>query len=1033
LKRRLPVGNSNAVTWTGILLGSLLGVLSASLAGAQSLPVRHYDISDGLIHNIVGRVSVDAHGFVWAASGAGVSRFDGHEFVNYTMTDGLPDPVANHVFTDSFGRTWIATNGGGLARFRTQPDAQGRLFDIVEVGQSRRSNRVNKLLEADGSLWAATDEGLFRAAASEAPPKFTEVPLDVEDPSAIEVSVFDLAQGSAKSVWLATSIGLLHLVADGRTFHYYFADRENREVARGVVHSADGVVWVAHADRVVLWRPLSHDTGRTKVIAVSSTCAVAAAAIRPPTVPGTGCLLPARETAFGNRVPVLYSARNGAILVSHRNDALVQFQNGQTRTLWSLPDGVTVHSLEEDRQGHIWVASDNGVYRLVRSGIVTWGGESTQPFRVMGLVDAGHGEVYGMGHEGWIYRVTERGMEATRPRAVAGAMTGALVFQTPLRDRYGGWWIGTARGLYRFPPVPFDALRTAQPSAIYRIEHGLPSNLIGRLFEDHRGDIWIASRGSGGEVLARWQRATDRIHTYRPEDGVPAGNVPFAFAEDAKHRVWIGFRDGGLGRVVNDRFELIADPSLRDVVVQSVYIDRRQRMWLGTRNHGVLRIEDPDRSPWSVTTYAGANGVQNGGGAGVTEDLRGGIYVGGVRGVDRIDPVSGRVSHLAAPGPANVLSALADRDGRIWFGTTRGVSQLTQVPEPLPRPPTVRIRSVRVGGVESPLSPLGVEGAPEIRADASRNRIEIEFFGLDEALDDTLQYQMQLQNVDADWSPPTSQRAVTYANLRPGQYRFLVRSMDSAGHVSERAATVALIIDPPLWQRAWFITLLAVTAFGLIYGAYRYRLQHMLAVERVRTRIAADLHDDIGSNLSKVALLSEVVQRDAALAGTASTRLASMASIAHESIESMADIVWAVDPTKDRVRDLVQRMRSFAEEQFAAAGIAFSLDAPDDQSTLALGADVRREVLLIFKEAVNNAVRHARCEHARVSLRVTRGQLTLDVEDDGCGFTEQALPDGNGLRSMRQRAARLGGTLTVVSRPNDGTRVTLTAPLGWRL
>ena len=138
-----------------------------------------------------------------AASGAGVTRFDGHEFVNYTMADGLPDPVANHVFTDSHGRTWIATNGGGLAMFRVQPDTHGRLFDVMSVGRSRRSNRVNKLIEAHGRMWAATDEGLFRAEVTDAPPTFSDVPLDVEDPSAIEVSVFDLTPGDTGSIWLA--------------------------------------------------------------------------------------------------------------------------------------------------------------------------------------------------------------------------------------------------------------------------------------------------------------------------------------------------------------------------------------------------------------------------------------------------------------------------------------------------------------------------------------------------------------------------------------------------------------------------------------------------------------------------------------------------------------------------------------------------------------------------------------------------------------------------------------------------------------
>jgi signal transduction histidine kinase/streptogramin lyase len=635
-----------------------------------------------------------------------------------------------------------------------------------------------------------------------------------------------------------------------------------------------------------------------------------------------------------------------------------------------------------------------------------------------------------MGIEGWLHRVSDRGVDSVRPRAVADAMTAALVYQTPLRDHRGEWWIGTARGLYRFPALPLEQLADARPLAVYDVDDGLPSNLIGRLFEDRRGDIWISSRGARGEVLARWQRASGRIRRYQPEEGIPAGNVPYTFAEDAGGRVWVGFRDGGLGRFTGDRFELVADESLRDVIVQAVYFDRHQRLWLGTRRSGVLRIDQPDQRPWRVTAYA-SSGLQSGGGSGVAEDAHGAVYVGGVRGVDKIEPDTGRITHLQPDAsPANVLAMLADRHGRIWFGTTRGVSQLTPRSEPARRPPGIRIRTVRIAGIASPLPPLGVEDAPAIRTDASRNRLEIEFFGLDDALEDTLQYQIRLEGADPDWSTPTAQRAVSYANLRPGRYRFLVRAVNAAGQASERAATVAFVVEPPLWQRAWFLGLAVLLAGAVMFALYHYRVQHVLAVERVRTRIAADLHDDIGSNLSKIALLSEVVQREPALNDAAAARLSSMASIASESIESMADIVWAVDPRKDRVRDLVQRMRSFAEEHVAAEGMGFSFTAPEDQSAHALGTELRREVLLIFKEAVNNVVRHSGCRYARVALDVTRSHLTLEVEDDGRGFTEADVQDGNGLRSMRERAARLGGTLTVVSRPGAGTRVTLVAPLG---
>jgi signal transduction histidine kinase len=325
---------------------------------------------------------------------------------------------------------------------------------------------------------------------------------------------------------------------------------------------------------------------------------------------------------------------------------------------------------------------------------------------------------------------------------------------------------------------------------------------------------------------------------------------------------------------------------------------------------------------------------------------------------------------------------------------------------------------------------LGSERIAGIRTDAANNRVEIEFFGLDEALDGSLRYQMRLEGADRDWTPPTSQRGVTYASLQPGQYRFLVRAVNASGEFSTEPAEVVFAVAPPIWQQGWFFAATLAFAAGIVYVMYRYRLQHVLAVERMRTRIAADLHDDIGSNLSKVTLLSEVVQREAALAGTASgERLAAMASIAHESIESMADIVWAVDPTKDRLDDLVLRMRRFVEEQCAAAGISLAFDAPNEESALGLDADLRREVLLVFKEAVNNSVRHAQCGTIRVGIRVAAGRLTLTVTDNGRGFVDTGNGDGNGLRSMNARAQRLGGELEVSPAPGRGTRITMVVPV----
>jgi ligand-binding sensor domain-containing protein/two-component sensor histidine kinase len=1007
-------------------LACVLCVASALDAAAQSLPVRRYGIGDGLIHEIVGRVTIDSQGFLWAATGAGVSRFDGHGFVNYTTTDGLPDPVVNHVFEDSRGRTWVATNGGGLARFRARPDERHRLFDIVEIRQSRRSNRVNKLIEVNGGLWAATDEGLFRASVGDASPSFVAMPLDVVDPSDTAVAVFDIAASQDDTLWLATSVGLVRRHADGRSISYaYRADRE-REAARSVAIDPGGFVWAVHAGATVIWNIDHADSAGVR--GGARPCAMAASQLE---LPDAGVCVVAGRSGNRTEATSVMATTTGSIVVSGMPGGVVEIRAGQIVPIWPVPDGVRLHNLAEDRQGNIWAATDNGLYHLARSGLRTWRAAPAGAFRVLGLADAGEGAVYAMGIEGWLHRISDRGVESVRPPAVARAMTASLMYQTPLRDRDGGWWIGTADGLYRFAPVPFDDLAHARPIAIYRAQDGLPSNLVGRLFEDSVGNLWIASRGNRGEVLARWERATNRIQRYEPADGIPASNVPYAFAEDRQGRIWVSFRDGGLGRFTGDRFQMIGEDAMRDAIVQALHVDRRGRLWLGTRGHDVLRVDEADRSPWRVVRYTSAGGPHNGGSWCFAEDAAGMIYAGGVRGVDRIDPATGRIDHLL-PGEAhtNTLSALVGSDGRIWFGGTRGVLQFTPQSTQSRTPPNVRLRAVRVAGVEWPLSPLGSARIAGIRTDASNNRVEIEFFGLDEALDGSLRYQMRLEGADRDWTPPTSQRGVTYASLQPGQYRFLVRAVNASGEFSTEPAEVVFAVAPPIWQQGWFFTATLAFAVGIVYVMYRYRLQHVLAVERMRTRIAADLHDDIGSNLSKVTLLSEVVQREAALAGTASgERLAAMASIAHESIESMADIVWAVDPTKDRLDDLVLRMRRFVEEQCAAAGISSTFDAPSEERALGLDADLRREVLLVCKEAVNNSVRHAQCDTIRVSVRVEAGRLTLTVTDNGRGFVDTGNGDGNGLRSMKARAQRLGGELEVSPAPGGGTRITMFVPV----
>lgn len=315
----------------------------------------------------------------------------------------------------------------------------------------------------------------------------------------------------------------------------------------------------------------------------------------------------------------------------------------------------------------------------------------------------------------------------------------------------------------------------------------------------------------------------------------------------------------------------------------------------------------------------------------------------------------------------------------------------------------------------------------------NRNHLQIGFFGLGFSVSDRLRYQYRLNGTDRDWSEPTSQRTVILANLSPGTYRFLVRAVNAYGIVGDAPAAISFRILPPLWQRWWSLALAALAITAIIYAIYRYRLRQLLEVERVRMRIATDLHDDIGASLSQIALLSEVVRQQGGKNDPQTTeRLSKIARVSRELVDSMSDIVWAINPNRDSVSDLTHRMRRFASDTLTARDIKVRFRASESDYGVKLGANTRREVFLVFKEAINNIARHSGCGAVDIQIETSSMWLTLHLRDDGKGFAPAAESDGHGLASMQARAEFLGGSLEILSGNSQGTTLTLRCPVGRR-
>ena len=405
--------------------------------------------------------------------------------------------------------------------------------------------------------------------------------------------------------------------------------------------------------------------------------------------------------------------------------------------------------------------------------------------------------------------------------------------------------------------------------------------------------------------------------------------------------------------------------------------------------------------------------------------------MGTTRGLDRVNPSTGEVlSFNSAKGyqGGSCSGLLVDSAGSLWAGSSTGLSRFLPGNDGREAPPDIFITGLSVRGE----SKAGAQSlSKEIalgRLAPEQNQLHIEFSSPATVEGRAIRYEYRLESAGGAAMAPTDQRILDYPWLSSGHYRFLVSAIDESGQRSPVPAAIFFEILPPIWARWWFIALAAAAAAAAVHLAYRLRLQRQLEVERLRARIAADLHDDLGASLSRVAIMSESARLHLDRSPEESReRLGEIASTARGMVDGMSDLVWSIDPRKDDMRSLLRRVREFASDVLESQGIDWTLDAQPGVEDLALDAGQRRHLFLILKEALANAARHARCSTVSIRAEASGGELIVSVADDGRGFDDSSVEEGNGLENMRRRAHDLGGSLAFDGR--RGALLVLKVPL----
>jgi signal transduction histidine kinase len=456
-------------------------------------------------------------------------------------------------------------------------------------------------------------------------------------------------------------------------------------------------------------------------------------------------------------------------------------------------------------------------------------------------------------------------------------------------------------------------------------------------------------------------------------------------------------------------------------------------MYFGTNSSGLLYMRGGFFTDGRLDTLDVSGGLSDNTIYGILEDDDGRLYLSTHRGVNIVDisrgvPSVRRLRHSdgLASDECNQGAAFKDSGGRLWFGTIRGVSCYDPSRDPPnPAPPQVHFTRIRLFDDDLALSAF----TPRATFDHDENYFEFDFVGTNPAAPEKVVYQYRLSNIDRGWVE-TRHNFVQYRALPHDDYTFELRARNEWGYWSVPAA-LSFTIKPPFWKAWWFIVLIVLAAGGTIVFLVMNRVQHMLAIERLRTKIAADLHDDVGAGLTEISITGEVIAQKLPEESRVlvSGELGRIGGAARQLINSMSDIVWLVNPSRDSLHDLIARLGDSYKETLNAANVTFRVHNVDTLKNVRLAMERRQHVFLIFKEAINNALKYSGCSKISLEVELSGVRLKMKLADNGSGFDTAAPAAGNGLRNMAERAAKVGATVNIYSSPGGGTTVTFHGPI----
>jgi signal transduction histidine kinase/streptogramin lyase len=935
-------------------------------------------------------------GYLWLGTLNGLVRFDGIRFAAFdeSNTPGLESGPITYLFEDSHTNLWLGTHAGGILLIRN-----GQVTRLQVGTHTHEGRLISACEDAKGGVWLYTSDGqLFRYWEGK-----------------VEVCRIESLAGTGN--------------------------------CRSIIAERSGLVWVGTETRMFGFNPKAG--------------------------PATNSPLEVMAT-LTNKLDLLLASRQGGYWRLAGGDVQKWTGDHLERSVGSYL-GLQVNTACEDRDGNLILGTGGeGVWVFDAAG-------KAPPAQMAGI---SHNTILSLclDREGTLWVGTDGGGLNRVKRQVFGVVPETLgkTVQSVCADDQGGILFGEfGGGLWRWKDQTAQQLGVAQGAALLGLrsifmdhnrqiwaaadEWGLmqvsDTNLllvlraprISSIYEDRSNQLWLGTQVG----LVLWRGATPKVYNTNL-----SSQVVTALADDAAGNLWIGTGGGGLNCLRNGQITVIHKGSdgLPSEHITALFVDQQDVLWIGTPS-GLARFHDGKWARYTTREGLGGNTIDY-----ITQDDKEEcLWIGSNAGLLRVskqslnDLANGLIQSVTCRsfGKADGLptrectqgsqsAACRSADGILWFATIRGLVFVNPASLKLnTNPPPVVIESVFVENQKKTANDFPGQLPREVVVSPGADNLEIQYASLNLSAPDKTRFRYRMaDSPSTKWTEAGANRTVRYPKLPAGAYQFEVTACNEDGVWNPAGATIAITVLPPFWRKPWFIGMVAACLLVLIVGIVHYfstqRLQRQLeglrqqqALEKERSRIARDIHDQLGASLTQVSLLSEMVESDKNAPEGVEAHARQIAQTARETSHALDEIVWTVNPSNDTVDGLINYICKYAQDYFAVAGLRYRLDVPEQLPGNSISPEVRHNVFLAAKEAVTNVVRHARATEVWLRLHLGAESFTIELQDNGRGLAgmEEKL-SRNGLRNMHKRMEDIGGSFAITPAPGGGALVRLTVPLG---